>query len=85
MKALDVILKVVVALAAVAGLVFVVIKYGDQIVAWFKGLFCQKTPCVVDSETVQEEASAEDAPVEEAPAEEAAAPNQASEEDFENC
>ena len=76
MKALDVIFKIIVALAAVAGLVFVVIKYGDKIVAWFKGLFCKKPGCVVDSEVVAEEAPAEEASAE---------TEQATEEDFENC
>ena len=49
MKTFDVICKIVIALAAIAGLVFVVIKYGDKIVSWFEGLFCKKPGCVVDS------------------------------------
>ena len=39
MKAWNVIWKILVALAAVAGLVFVIVKYGDRIVAWFKKTF----------------------------------------------
>lgn len=39
MKAWNVIWKILVALAAVAGVVFVVVNYGDRIVAWFKKTF----------------------------------------------
>ena len=38
MKAFNTVMKVVAALAAVAGAVFVVATYGDKIVAWAKSL-----------------------------------------------
>ena len=84
MKAFNVIVKVLAALAAVAGAVYVVATYGDQIVAWAKKIFASlpKCPCCKEEpkaveETAAEEAPAEEpaeeAPVEEAPAEEPAA------------
>ena len=38
MKTFSIIAKIVVALAAIAGIVYVVATYGDKIVAWAKGL-----------------------------------------------
>ena len=38
MKTFYLVLKILAAVAAVAGLVFVIVKYGDKIVAWAKGL-----------------------------------------------
>ena len=38
MKAFKLIAKIVVALAAIAGIVYVVATYGDRIVAWARGL-----------------------------------------------
>ena len=38
MKAMKVILKIVVALAAIAGVVYLAATYGDRIVAWAKKL-----------------------------------------------
>lgn len=89
MKAFNVIVKVLTALAAVAGAVYVVATYGDQIVAWAKKIFaslpkcpcCKEEPKAVEetaaeeapAEEPAEEAPAEEAPVEEAPAEEPAA------------
>lgn len=45
MKALNVIIKVVVALAAIAGLVYLAATYGDKIVAWAKKLMNQCCCC----------------------------------------
>jgi hypothetical protein len=49
MKVWNVIWKILVAVAAVAGVVFVLVTYGDRIVAWFKktfgGLFCCDCCC----------------------------------------
>ena len=39
MKIFNVVWKIVAALAAVAGIAFVIVKYGDKIVAWFKKVF----------------------------------------------
>ena len=71
MKAFNVIVKVLAALAAVAGAVYVVATYGDQIVAWAKKIFASlpKCPCCKEEPEAVEETAAEEAPAEE-PAEE---------------
>ena len=78
MKTLKAIVKLFVALAAIAGAVYVVATYGDKIVAWAKKLLescpCKCKPAAeADTAPAEEEASAEEAPVEEAPVEEAPA------------
>ena len=78
MKIFGIVVKIVAALAAIAGIAFVVVKYGDQIVAWFKktfgGLFCCCDGECCDGECCDgeccceccdEEAAVEEAPVEE--------------------
>ncbi len=68
MKAIGNILKVLVALAAIAGAVYVIVKYGDQIVAWTKKTVNKYFPCcccceeevVAEEATVEEQAAAED-------------------------
>ena len=45
MKAVNVIIKVVVALAAIAGLVYLAATYGDKVVAWAKKLMNQCCCC----------------------------------------
>lgn len=83
MKSLNTILKVLAALAAVAGAVYIVATYGEQITAWAKKLWnrlsqcpaCEKAvePAEVAEAPVAEEApAAEETPVEEVPAEEPA-------------
>lgn len=96
MKVAKVIAKIVIALAAIAGIIYVAATYGDRIVAWCKKLLAS-LPCCKESEFVEgdaaccaeetccvcEEAPAEEA-VEEAPAEEAAAEEAVAEDaDFE--
>ena len=49
MKALNVIVKIVVALAAVAGAIYVAATYGDRIVAWAKKLL-NSCSCCCDGE-----------------------------------
>lgn len=72
------VMKILTALAAVAGVVYVVATYGDKIVEWAKKILASlpKTECdfVEEEAPVEEEAAAEEAaPVEEeAPVEEAA-------------
>ena len=44
MKAFNLIVKIVVALAAVAGAVYVIATYGEQIVAWAKKILAS-LPC----------------------------------------
>ncbi len=78
MKTLNAIVKILTALAAVAGAVYVVATYGDQIVAWAKKLWASmpKCPCYEEAAPVAEEAPVEEAapageaPVVEEPAEE---------------
>lgn len=76
MKAFNTVLKLLTALAAVAGAVYIVATYGDQIVAWAKGLWAKmpQCPCCKDAEPVEEVAEEvpEEAAPEEAPAEEPA-------------
>ncbi len=76
MKIAKVITKIVIALAAIAGIVYVAATYGDRIVAWCKKLIAS-LPCCKETEFVEEAAEecAEEAccACEEVPAEEAAA------------
>ena len=70
--------KILTALAAVAGVVYVIATFGDKIVAWAKKLLptCEVEVEVVDEAeeaTVEEAAPAEEAPAEEAPVDEAVA------------
>lgn len=62
------VLKILTALAAVAGVVYVIATYGDKIVAWAKKLLAA-CPCKCDCEVTKEAPAAEEAaPVEETPA-----------------
>lgn len=79
MKALNNLVKILTALAAVAGAVYIVATYGEQIVAWAKKVWnaLPKCPSCEEAEVVEEfaeetvpEAAAEAAPVEEPVAEE---------------
>lgn len=75
MKALNTILKIVAALAAVAGAIYVVATYGDKIVAWAKKLWsslpqCPEVTVTVEADTQEEPQPAEEAAVQEEPAEE---------------
>ena len=67
------VMKLLTALAAIAGVVYVIATYGDQIVAWAKKVL-GSLPCpkCEEAEAVAEEAAVEEAPVEEAAAEEPA-------------
>ena len=67
-------MKVVAAVAAVVGAIYVAATYGDQIVAWAKKTLSSlsKCPCCKCGEPVdEEEPAAEDAPAEEPAVEEA--------------
>ena len=71
MKVFSVVMKIVVALAAIAGAVYVAATYGDKIVAWAKKLL--NCSCCCDDECCCEaECDCDDIEVEivEAPAEE---------------
>ena len=78
MKIFTTVLKIVTALAAIAGLVYVIATYGDKIVAWAKKLL-NRGEQIVESEIAEEEVAEEavDEAAEEVPAE------QAADEDFE--
>lgn len=79
MKTLKAVLKVLSALAAVAGAVYVVATYGDKIVAWAKQVWSKMPQCPSCEEA--EEPAAEEAAAEEVPAEEAPAAEEAAEEE----
>ncbi len=99
MKAFAIIAKVLTALAAIAGVVYIIATYGDKIVAWAKNLLnrdaCADCECNVDGEcTCECECDdcdccdcgcdeCEEEETEEAPAEEAAEEPAAEEADFE--
>lgn len=60
MKVASIIIKIVAALAAVAGIVYVIAAYGDKIVAWAKKLMgC--CPCDGECECCEEECFEEEA------------------------
>ncbi len=57
------VLKVLAAMAVVGGVVYVIVNYGDKIVAWCKKLVgCE---CACDETCVCEDAPVEEVPVEE--------------------
>ena len=67
MKTLNAVLKVLTALAAVAGAVYVVATYGEKIVEWARKIWANmpKYPCCEEADFAEEtpaEESAEDAP-----------------------
>lgn len=78
MKTLKVLAKITVALAAIAGAVYVVATYGNQIVAWCKKLL-DSLPCCCKNEVELTE-EAEEIVTEEAVAEEVVAAEVAPEE-----
>lgn len=55
MKVFGIIVKIAVALAAVAGIVYLAATYGDRVVAWAKGLLKGKCCCCEDGECTCEE------------------------------
>lgn len=66
-------LKLLTALAAVAGAVYVIATYGDKIVEWAKKIWAAmpKCPCCEEAEPAAEETPVEEVPAEEPAAEEA--------------
>lgn len=80
MKSVNTIVKILTALAAVAGAVYLIATYGDKIVAWAKKMLAS-CPCKCNVEDCADcecececacEEAAEEAPAEEAPAAEEA-------------
>ena len=69
MKAFNLIVKLLAALAAIAGIIYVIATYGEQIVAWAKKIMASlpKCPCCeeAEEEPAVEEVVAEEVPVEE--------------------
>lgn len=84
MKAMNVIIKILAALATVAGVVYIVATYGEQIVAWAKKILNNMPKCPaceeedpeieieVEVEEAAEEVAAEEPAAEEVPVEEPA-------------
>ena len=62
MKTVNTIVKILSALAAVAGVVYIIATYGEQITAWAKKTLASlpKCPCCKD-DAIEEEAPVEDA------------------------
>lgn len=76
MKLAEIIIKIGLAIAAVAGIAFLVVKYMEAIKAWVEKLCpcCQiEDEAAPEAEELVEEPAAEETPVEEAPAAEEAA------------
>ena len=73
MKTLNALVKILTALAAVAGAVYVIATYGDKIVAWAKNVLASMPKCPKCEEAEVAEPAAQEVPVEEAPVEEEAA------------
>ena len=75
MRVFSTIMKIVAALAAVVGAVYVAATYGDQIVAWAKKTLSSlsKCPCCKSEKPAIEEVPVEEVPTEDVPAEEAPA------------
>ena len=80
MRVFSTVMKIVAAIAAVVGAIYVVATYGDRIVAWAKKTLAKCPVIICDEEPVVEEPAAEEAPVEEVPAEEAPAEETVAEE-----
>ena len=77
MKAMNTIIKILTALATIAGIVYIVATYGEQIVAWCKKTLESLPKCPkceeaedadIEVEITVEEPVAEEVPAEEAPA-----------------
>ncbi len=82
MKAMNTIVKILTALATVAGAVYIIATYGEQIVAWAKKMLAAmpKCPACEEAEVVEEVETAEEPAAEEVAAEEPAAEEVAVEE-----
>ena len=61
MKTLNTVIKILTALATVAGVVYVIATYGDKIVAWAKDLWAKMPQCPACEEIPEEEVSVEEA------------------------
>ena len=80
MRVFSTVMKIVAAIAAVVGAVYVVATYGDRIVAWAKKTLRNCPVIIFDEPSDVEEPAVEEAPVEETPAEEAPAEETVAEE-----
>ncbi len=86
MKVFGIIIKIVIALAAVAGAVYIAATYGDKIVAWAKKMLARIGCCDCDCDCdcdCQCECDCCDETPEEVPAAEVPAEEAASDADFE--
>lgn len=61
MKVFNIVIKILAALAVVAGIVYVVATYGDKIVAWARGVWAKIASCkAVPEAEITEEVSADE-------------------------
>ena len=81
MKVFGKIMKILAALAMVAGAIYLLATYGDKICAWARKMLNKVNCCCCGGEEIITEASAEEVPAEETPEQEEAV--QADEQDFE--
>ena len=65
MKAFNTFLKILTAVAAVAGAIYIIATNGEQIVAWAKRMLAALPKCPCSADVVYDAASAEETPVEE--------------------
>ena len=79
MKTVNLIVKILAALAAITGIVYVIATYGDQIVAWAKKLLAS-CPCKCDAEDCADCQCEAECPCEEVAVEEPAVEEVATEE-----
>lgn len=82
MKNLNAIVKIVTALAAVAGAIYVVATYGEKIVAWCKKVLASlpKCPCCEQTKVIFSTEDKAEEPVAEVPVEDAAPAEEPAEE-----
>lgn len=64
MKAFNTFLKILTAIAAVAGAIYIVATYGEQIVAWAKRMLAAMPKCPCSSAVVYDATAADEAPAE---------------------
>ena len=76
MKAFRVIVKIMTVLAAVAGAVYLLATYGEQIVQWSKKVLASMPSCPVKGAAEGEKADEASAPAAEMPVEDEAAPKE---------
>lgn len=68
MKTMNAVLRILAAVAAVAGAIYIVATYGERIVAWAKKIWANMPCPACEKDEAPAAAPAEEAPAEDAPA-----------------